>query len=436
MLARKNKAVLICYIVAMVLFLAYLFNANQIVAYCLGENRAFQPDNFEKYQSNSTVTYFWTGLQMNEDFFQTLTVSGIFFCETSLPVEREEQRARLILHSDQGTYSTELNLVSRKDVYLKLTNFSHIPNEKLLVTSQSISTVALPDGIYDAHIYVEESEEVFGICDMGLKFEKDTNGLHIVASPVETEWDSIQTKNMVQDLNFTNLGNGYQVMCYSFIQDIDLKNQTYYLEVDNGREVQEYRCTNYFSDDIGLYYGNQDYNQTRFLSFIPQEILIPEQSFSVTVIIQNGDGQIYKGEPMSFQVNPETNAVEKILPLNLPQDAIAEYADGHVLGNIEQCVASDNALRIAGWTVLEGVEAQQSQVYLEFVDADGQVFVYDTKKVERPDVAQFYENDLYLSSGFQCAIPRSAFTSNVIQVRAVIQYNHQYYAGDYYSFEL
>ena len=60
---------------------------------------------------------------------------------------------------------------------------------------------------------------------------------------------------------------------------------------------------------------------------------------------------------------------------------------------------------IKGWSLVEGQDSTNSNIYISLRDENGNVFQYTTKLIKRPDVADAYHDTIYTNSGFATAIP-------------------------------
>lgn len=84
--------------------------------------------------------------------------------------------------------------------------------------------------------------------------------------------------------------------------------------------------------------------------------------------------------------------------------------------NVEQFPnPTDPCLR--GWAFIEGEDAFNSTIFVEVTDISDQVFILLADSIQRPDVATYFNCDLYSHSGFYCKIPNY---KNINKIRILI----------------
>ena len=77
-----------------------------------------------------------------------------------------------------------------------------------------------------------------------------------------------------------------------------------------------------------------------------------------------------------------------------------------------------NWIRILGWSVLDGQPCTEEQErYLIFRDPFGQVFGCPVLTMERQDVVNYFANENYLLSGFECVLHRNALRVDILPYR-------------------
>lgn len=72
--------------------------------------------------------------------------------------------------------------------------------------------------------------------------------------------------------------------------------------------------------------------------------------------------------------------------------------------SVDSVLAAQNLLTISGWGFINGQNCLEQEVFIQLTDGAQEV-AYTTQSVQRRDVAQAYENDDYMLSGYRTAIP-------------------------------
>ena len=76
-----------------------------------------------------------------------------------------------------------------------------------------------------------------------------------------------------------------------------------------------------------------------------------------------------------------------------------------IKGSVELITDEDESLRIIGWFFEEGIPTENQNIYVELMNADGDVKTYDSIRIVRQDIADSFDEQSYAYSGFRAEIP-------------------------------
>ena len=160
----------------MILFLLYLFKANNMMLYYFDDS-AYNLEEiyFLSIDNNSEV---YSNVDMNEymgGLFEKVYFQGWAYCETDK--DNSQKKINLVFKSLKSdlAYITGGNAQFRNDVYGAFKDTKNIYNELNGVEIQ-FSTLPMKKGEYQLYINVIENNINYGIGDTGLVFIKDSKG--------------------------------------------------------------------------------------------------------------------------------------------------------------------------------------------------------------------------------------------------------------------
>ena len=79
---------------------------------------------------------------------------------------------------------------------------------------------------------------------------------------------------------------------------------------------------------------------------------------------------------------------------------------------------------IKGWIFLVDVYSSQTEIYLEFEMRDGKIFTFCANKERRNDVAEAFDDDRYMQTGFWLKVPEYIFRDDIKKCRVICKNNN------------
>ena len=79
---------------------------------------------------------------------------------------------------------------------------------------------------------------------------------------------------------------------------------------------------------------------------------------------------------------------------------------------------------IKGWIFLVDVDSSQTEIYLEFEMRDGKIFTFCANKERRNDVAEAFDDDRYMQTGFWLKVPEYIFRDDIKKCRVICKNNN------------
>jgi hypothetical protein len=280
------------YALLVVLFLAYLINANNIVAYFVGDSvKVISFDKFpkkDKVEFSIDESYVSGGLEGNIYF------KGWAFCETG--EENDSKKIGLIFVSDNISYIYNLKAVGRADLKVAFSTSKEIKGIMHGFAGE-FSTIIMKNGIYKLYIYDWENENNYGIVDTGKLYKKDAIGIEEftwTSSEIDLDLRSSVQRGLASNIEiFNNLhGDLLNVEGWAFVNEMDCKNQKVYIEIigkSGSKTYDTISCTRY---DVRTAYQNEMYEQSGFKAQIP---IAGSDNGEITINIYiENDGTIYR----------------------------------------------------------------------------------------------------------------------------------------------
>ena len=92
--------------------------------------------------------------------------------------------------------------------------------------------------------------------------------------------------------------------------------------------------------------------------------------------------------------------------------------------NVEACKISEDRLTVKGWAYLTDQSATADTVQLQVTSGDGKVYYFETEKYDRPDVANHFEDENYLFSGFVLSLKPEKRLVLPVTISVIINETH------------
>lgn len=416
-LIKKKKVI---YIAIWIIFILYLISANKIIASIKDNNVTEVSTRIDELKKDTVLHSIEVNFQ--EGIFGSFDYIGWAFCETNF--DNTNKEVWIILANDKKTYMYKNELKRRDDVFDAFKEQYKIKGSYHGISS-NVSTVGVKTGIYKLYIYCKENEDNYGLVDTGIMIRKDNRGIRQYAwysSELYSFVETISNRNVESAIDSASVTeDGFRVIGWAFVPDLDTANQSVYVRLtfDDGTKVT-YDTQNISRPDVGIAYENDLYNNSGFMAVIPGDKL-KGGGIKIEILVKN-EGNVYlSSSSYRFSNNETGQELYKEENINKQKDVDTEniVRDDRIKHNIDSCTA-DKYLVISGWAFIEGMESSTTSIYIEVKSATGEIRVFDTAKITRPDVAEHFNNGLYAESGFKAVIPLDAITEgdNIITIIA------------------
>lgn len=287
---NKGKIIYTLFIIS---FIIYLIQANNIVAYLIGEN--VEIVKYEDLPLKDRVEFVIDQSYVSGSFTGKIYYKGWAFCETE--EDNKNKEISLIFVSDGDSYRYTYKPKSRPDVPIAFPTKEVKGN--MHGFAGEFSTVLMKDGIYKLYIFDWENEKNYGIVDTGRLYKKDANGIREFiwsASKVDLDLSSIVTGNIKSNIEaYTILNDGsLKIMGWAFINEMNSKNQKVYLEITDKNDKRVYNTLSKSRYDVVDAFQNEKYWDSGFNTQIPENEL-ENGEITIQIYIENA-GKIYRDE--------------------------------------------------------------------------------------------------------------------------------------------
>lgn len=91
-----------------------------------------------------------------------------------------------------------------------------------------------------------------------------------------------------------------------------------------------------------------------------------------------------------------------------------------------------NMVMVTGWSVIKNVPSSDTKIYVEVTSVTGEKIMFPAAMGERPDVASFLKNEMYVNSGFKVLIYKGALIHKMAKYRIVVEHNGVCYSNNKY----
>lgn len=293
---NRKRAV---YLFLVVLFLIYLFSANNIISFFVGN--VVKVVDFDKIEPKDEVLFSIDKFTEYRDLEQIVFFQGWAFCETA--EENNDKEISLIFASDNASYEYKMQTSNREDVYNAFRDSKKIKGINHGFAGE-FSTIPMKDGVYELHIYVWENDKNYGMVKTGKLYKKDSKGFdefEWVSSKIKIDLTKAKLENTTSFIDIFNYqDDGHvNIVGWAFVEKLDCENQKVYLEItDKNGKKAIYDTKSVPRADVGDGYKNPLYNKSGFYSLIPLSEL-EKGNTTIRIYIENA-GALY-GDIKEYQ---------------------------------------------------------------------------------------------------------------------------------------
>lgn len=252
-LSNKGKCLIV------VLFLIYLFNANQIVARWANREHQIKKADIQNLRETEEVYYGIDAFNIQNDFFDKIYISGWAFCESS-PTEFQNS-INIILKGEKGTQRVKTDVSSRRDVYDLFKNLNIDISNPEVGFAVSFSTVGLKADNYDVFIECSTAEKPLGIGETGIKLLKTAGGILQVYPTGDIFFDdTILTDKVRFEIDLIECTNEQlKISGWGIVENKISAELLYYIKIITDNKEKIYPLVKTPRKDISGAYGNDIY---------------------------------------------------------------------------------------------------------------------------------------------------------------------------------
>lgn len=310
-ISKKGKRVL--YGAAALLLVAWLLFSNSFMAYFSGVER-FKRCDLSQYPSKDKVMYALDAISYYEGVMEQLYIAAWAFCHTEL--DNQQRSLTVLLSNESGTWGVELEPnVDRPDILKVYREQRYVMSNPKVGVMSEITTVNLPNGIYQMSLFCKENEENYGLIDTNRFFKKENEQFsewffqsqkQSIAVPKKMEEQQVNSNmDSVTITNDTLVFNGW-----AFLKGVDAANVTTYLRLSSeNNDMFVYTVQSYARPDVAKAFDLQ-YLDTGLKAVIPVDEL--EDGLWTAEIIGEFDGKYYCFAPYSLRKQAEQIELQKL----------------------------------------------------------------------------------------------------------------------------
>ncbi len=405
---NKARFKWILYGLACTVFILFLLFSNEIFAGLSGTN--LRKDSMENYQNGTAVCRAnLDGYTIGTNLLQQSALSGWAFSETHIGNENRE--VKYIFASEENVYSLEAELLRRPGVKEAFLDLLSEESTNMLGAIASFSPITMEDDIYELYIFCWENEQDYGLASTGKKFLKQGRTFkEYIFQSIETE--TLVAEEPISRCTVDEVGldaETIEISGWAFLEGMDCAEQEVFVQLTGENGTKTFTTESRERADVAEAYGSDGYLKSGYVARIPAAEL-EAGSYTLELYVKNGD-RIAGTEKGTLQISEDGTAAyqaagaaapvtefrsEKVEALN-SQDTLETRM-------VENVVSSESVVEISGWAFLEGMDCAEQEVFVQLTGENG-TKTFTTESRERADVAEAYESDDYLESGYLARIP-------------------------------
>lgn len=396
----------------MVSFVILLCVINQIVA-------IFSGPHFEKWNGNvdelekDFVSGNVESEQNAKSILEQVSFSGWAYCITE--EDNADKAVGIVLSNEKNNYIYASSpSINRWDLSGRVPP----PKGDAHGFAMNVSTILVSDGTYDVYLYCKENEQNYGIkqtqYSLIKKGKKVVLGNWVSKSEPMRDLSTLQhdAKLSVNPTIFEPENNILTVNGYGFLPDLNAANQNIYVcfEYEGGRAAL-FKARKITRQDVANYFGNQLYAESGFEARIPAEKLQP-QPYDITILVEQ-DGVLHTsgiGRKASIILSESEKGLFDF------SNAVKDVRKGYNFLDGED----DGTVILQGWAFADGIQTEKQTVFVCLTYDDGTTDFLRTDQQSRPDVADYFSNELYGMSGFITRIYKNQLKSSDYKISIII----------------
>lgn len=269
-LLLRNRTLLgLCF--SLIILTIYLVNANSLFRMLIQTEPALETitqKEFDRLRGDDYVVLKWVKQpEVSNDFLGSLLLDGVLYCEhEEISINKVHG---VVLKSKENIYYFSVPAHNGKTAMENEINAGYKLASDNILLKANIPTVMFDDGFYRLYLFNYESDEIYGMCDTGLIFEKrgDTFSQYFGQSidPLgDIPFDSVRLS--IDSIEQIGLN---QIRVYGWANEsfIDTQEQNVYVEFYNDpfeKPIATYHCSGIRRSGLGEYFGEERYDFSGF----------------------------------------------------------------------------------------------------------------------------------------------------------------------------
>lgn len=182
-----------------------------------------------------------------------------------------------------------------------------------------------------------------------------------------------------------------------------------------------------------IYYENIELTRKTYSGFSVDfsPIALKDGTYSILVQVEEDGIPVARVDSGYVLEKIKGHSVLVYRPSNLVDALPDKKDDGATSGLGEVKLNEDGTLSLSGWGICEGIDSDETEVYLEVFNGTEFVGTFDTNKECILYIAEYYESDLYYSAGFKAAIPNIKSEEDIM-IYLYVKHGEDVYQCPYY----
>ncbi len=429
---KSKKVKIAAYLTCMAILAAWMRFSNGIIGKIVNKEMVKEVE-FESVKDQYQKDFIYYAAVNEFDYIRytggwldKLSFSGWAYCKTE--EENQDRKVSFLLRSDDVCYELMQSIISRTDVSID------VPTG---YTGQ-FSLLDVKSGIYDIYLCCWENETNHGLADILYQLVRDGNHAEVIpwsTSPLEKAKAATLTTQSHGYLDSVRLQDGMiTIRGWEFVKDQDSADQSVYVEITDAKgNSAQYPTKSLTRTDVSNGYNDQRYAQSGYVTIFPEDEL-KDDFYLVRVFVENG-GDVWQSRQYSINRQGDTFRVFQS-PVRLAsalENPLTATQKEQSLGYIDSVNLKGGLATFTGWEFAPDRESLESSIIIELTDSDGKKTQYPTMSLPRKDVANGYNDQRYLQSGYTMSIPDDDLSNGNYTVRVFTENGGEVWKSKQYS---
>jgi hypothetical protein len=409
---KTSRKLSFLYLMGIFLFGLYFLFADKIVSFPLKTEVQETKVNISDYKKDDVLLYISSCTSLG-NVFDEISIVGAAFCESEFAVT--DKKISIFFINEHQAYLYDTELAPRPD----------LPGPgSYNGFGATFTTTTMKDGIYDMYIYCKENDINYGIRYFN-RAKKSSMGISFLGNKAVIRTDIVAPSNELLDCTVDHIllqSDSLSLYGWSIVPNVNNDTCEMFVSLNSasGKSVV-FDAIEEERPDVVTALGNDYYLNSGFTSTINLSNLSPD-IISLSIIKKIGD-KLY--DSMQFDIVKENYNVWRLvkkIDIPIPNNDL-------LFSDIDKAILQAETLSLYGWSFLPDVNNSPSETFIALIDSSGLSFVFDTVEQNRPDVANVFDNEYYLNSGFTAIIKRSDLPTDPVSLLIIKRLNDKIYGS-------